>query len=416
MRLLSSPFGRKQAAPQPSGAMRKVRLRTGMGDTVTVGGVLFTAEDGVLTVPEDVAKELEASHLPAEGPLLPADVAAIAARIAELRGQRDEAGSRIAEIQAAMALADQRFGVSDAPIPHPEKSLGAALADWLMGTGKRTDVESLRKQAADAEALQRSQNKAREEAHEARAELQARINVIERESVAPLDAEIRRLATWALRVHAEAAARRLRDAADFYAKTFAEVQVHETMLRATEHRFGGYSGGVIELPVFLELEAFQGINGPGGGFITIMVGDLQKEAALRIRASLAEAGIPILIDRGSTMTQLVRMIAPSRTSGHNPFTYRPANASTGDPGLVFDVAAYAAVDVEAAQAGLLETNGFLLLGAIGSTAQRPVPGEPQAGSTIRARHGMRYIDTDLAKVVTYDARQGAWLDYTGTAV
>jgi hypothetical protein len=116
------------------------------------------------------------------------------------------------------------------------------------------------------------------------------------------------------------------------------------------------------------------------------------------------------------MSLSIRMIAPSRTSGRNPITVRPANAATGDPGYTIDVAAYAVVDVEPQFAGFLESNGWMKLGAVGTTAQRPLPGSPQAGATITAQHGTRYLDLDLSKIVTFDSRQGLWLDYTGAAV
>lgn len=116
------------------------------------------------------------------------------------------------------------------------------------------------------------------------------------------------------------------------------------------------------------------------------------------------------------MTQLIRMIAPSKTSGGNPTTIRPANAATGDPGLTISAAEYSVLDVETAVAGALERVGWMALGPVGPTASRPLPGSPQPGQLVPATQGLRYVDLSLSQVVTYDARRGVWIDFSGAAV
>jgi hypothetical protein len=105
----------------------------------------------------------------------------------------------------------------------------------------------------------------------------------------------------------------------------------------------------------------------------------------------------------------IRFIAPSLTSGKNPFT------AVG--GRVYSPAAYAVLDIDAVDAPLLQANGWLVIGPVGPTASRPLPGSRQSGVPVAASHGTRYIDTDLSKEIVFDDRRQVWIDpVTGATV
>lgn len=75
-------------------------------------------------------------------------------------------------------------------------------------------------------------------------------------------------------------------------------------------------------------------------------------------------------------------------------------------GRLYKVSPGGTVDVNDIDAGILALNGWIPIGQVGTTAQRP---SGLAGGLIKV-----YVDTTLNKPIFHDGN--TWRDHTGTAV
>lgn len=100
-------------------------------------------------------------------------------------------------------------------------------------------------------------------------------------------------------------------------------------------------------------------------------------------------------------TRVLRMLPPvaGATITVNGRTYTASGATLDMP------------DMDGYQAS---GNGWQIMGYVGTTAQRPTPQDPDAGSVLSL--GLKYVDTTLGKVILWNGR-GGWNDpVTGAAV
>ncbi|MBB6254103.1 hypothetical protein [Nitrospirillum iridis] len=94
----------------------------------------------------------------------------------------------------------------------------------------------------------------------------------------------------------------------------------------------------------------------------------------------------------------------------------PLASFPGRGGTRISAAGAPYVDMDNSDAGTAEANGWVRIGRVGPTANRPVA-FLYAGTVMDAPHpGDRYIDTDLGITVYWHPALKAWVDVTGTPV
>lgn len=240
----------------------RIPLPADMGDTLSAGGQLYTADaDGVVTLPRDVADALGAHLLQPDAAPVMEDVAALAALIKAIDQQIAASLGEYRQLETAEARACDRLGVAADPGPDVGELTARhkrTLGDFILGLTKRADVDAVEAQRQKAAARATEQARARELAALGVADLRARREPIQKQ-IAELEERRGVLRKKAIRASAEQAGIELRAAAVEFAARFAAVQAFALILRDDSLR--PYSGG-IELPAFPQLKAFEDCHGP----------------------------------------------------------------------------------------------------------------------------------------------------------
>jgi hypothetical protein len=266
--------------PSPQQTVR-LQLPPGIGRSVSARGFAFEADvDGVLTVPREVAAELEQhwAAAPAGTPSGSAHsyaeelkkIGAIDARLRELYAEkaRFEVGVKRADEMgagaggASVAAAAEEFQVKRR----------RTIADMLLGLAKRADVDAIEAQRKQAEARLAEEAQTREMAALGVTELREQhIWPLEREA-AELGVKRSLAVRRALRARAEAAAVEYRNFMHAQARAFGVVQAYAVLLADLERvgtgredtqggrqSFDCFNGNQVgPLPVCPALEAFKG--------------------------------------------------------------------------------------------------------------------------------------------------------------
>jgi hypothetical protein len=100
------------------------------------------------------------------------------------------------------------------------------------------------------------------------------------------------------------------------------------------------------------------------------------------------------------MSQTFRILAPAVSKTIN----LPSGPVTSTPGQT--------LDVQAGTQGAYD--GWIPIALSGTTAQRPTQTQPSSGAPFIRAKGLRYLDTTLGAIVTYDGAM--WRDVNGNAV
>lgn len=103
------------------------------------------------------------------------------------------------------------------------------------------------------------------------------------------------------------------------------------------------------------------------------------------------------------MIRNVRMAPPILGGGNNPISVN---------GRSYSVSIGSFVDMPDFDATVASGNGWLQLGIVGTTAQRPVPAD--SDFPVATKHP--YLDTTLSKAIVWDRSNQVWRDpFTGAA-
>jgi len=304
-----NPFQKKQ---QPT---VRVQMPSGMGSTVSARGLTFEADpDGVLTLPRDIADELQ-NHLSAPAPRSQAgitDASADLQKIADIDARLAEIQIEKATYEAAVQRAEQmgasatgaETDVTDLQVKHKR-----SVVDMLLGLAKRADVDAIEAQRKKAVARAAEEATTRQLAALGMEELREQhIFPLDREA-AELRKQRARCVARAIRASAEAAGHELRTAMRDFVRQFGVVQAHGELLLSIEkgvplhetQAFGKFVGNCFrDLPAFAQLAAFADC---GGGALDVALNPAMARAIgaqelvdvavieQQLRARFAEQGL-----------------------------------------------------------------------------------------------------------------------------
>lgn len=269
----------------------RVQIPSGIGSTISARGLTFEADaDGMLTVPRDIADELQ-SHLTV--PAAPrsqvgTDAGAEFQKIAEIDARLAEIHAKKATYEEAVQRAEQQMGASatgsEAETAELQVQHRRTVAEMFLGLAKRADVDAIEKQRKAAAA------RAAEEAT-TRQLAALGVDELREQYIYPLDREAAELRTRrarcvarVIRSSAEASGHQLRTVMRDFARQFGVVMAHGELLLSIEkgrplnetQAFGTFVGNIVrDLPAFSGLAAFSDC---GGGALDIALNAAMQKA------------------------------------------------------------------------------------------------------------------------------------------
>lgn len=262
-----NPFQSRQPATV------RMQLPPGYGRQVSARGLTFEAdESGHVTVPSDVAAELKA-HIPevVRAPMADTEYRAEIARINGQLAANDKARRVLQDARQRASCMVNAPAVAAGEVAALDVRRRNVVADWILGIGKKADVDANEAERKRAAARAADEDHARELGRLSVDELNARIEPHDQAEGA-LKAQRGLAARRAIRARAETAAREYRDFMNAAARAFGVLQAHAAVLADLERigtnrediaggrqSFDCFQGNWVgPLPACPALEAFKG--------------------------------------------------------------------------------------------------------------------------------------------------------------